>query len=269
VTTTPSPTDPLALLEAGSVRLSMSGPRADVVLARPEARNAQTPATWRALAAVPSLLPDDVRVVVLSGEGRSFSAGLDRRMIDGSGIPGEPGLADMARMDPADLDALIAGFQEAFTWWRAADVVSVAAVHGHAVGAGFQLALACDLMVCASDAQLAMREPALGLVPDLAGTRALVDIVGYGRALEICGTARWVGADEAVQLGIAQASVEPGELAGAVDDLVAALLAVPGGALAATKRLLRDARQRTPAEQLAAERFEQAGRLAELARLLG
>lgn len=257
------------LLEAGHVRLSVDGPRADVVLCRAEARNAQTPAMWRALAAVGDRLPPDVRVVVLTGEGRSFSAGLDRALIDGTGIPGEAGLVDMARMAPDELDAGIAGIQQAFAWWREHDAVTVAAVHGHAVGAGFQLALACDLLLVAGDAQLAMREPSLGLVPDLGGTHALTEAVGYRRALEICATGRWVGADEAVRLGIAQLSVAPDELAGAVDDLVAALLAVPPGALAATKRLLRDAGGRGMREQMAAERSEQAGRLHDMARLLG
>ncbi len=260
--------DPRALLDAGDVLLSVMGPRADVVLARPEARNAQTPATWRALAAVPSLLPSEVRVVVLAGQGRSFSAGLDRRMVDGSGVPGEPGLVDLAGLPPADLDATIATYQQAFTWWRASDLVTIAAVQGHAVGAGFQLALACDLVVCADDAQLAMREPSLGLVPDLAGTRPLVDAVGYARALEICATGRWVHADEAGRLGLAQLVVPVDQLAGAVDDLVAALLAAPAGAVAGTKRLLRDASARTVEQQCAAERAEQALRLGELARLL-
>jgi enoyl-CoA hydratase/carnithine racemase len=258
-----------ALLQAGHVRLSVDGPRADVVLVRAEARNAQTPAMWRALSAVGDLLPPDVRVVVLSGQGRSFSAGLDRALIDGTGIAGEVGLVDMARMPADELDATIAGIQQAFTWWREHDAVTVAAVHGHAVGAGFQLALACDLLVVASDAQLAMREPSLGLVPDLGGTHALTEAVGYRRALEICATGRWVGAEEAVRLGVAQLAVDPSELSGTVDDLVAALLAVPPGALAATKRLLRDAGGRDRREQMAAERAEQAGRLAELAGLLG
>jgi enoyl-CoA hydratase/carnithine racemase len=261
--------DDTALLEAGSVRLTVAGARADVVLARPEARNAQTPATWRALAALPRLLPADVRVVVLSGEGASFSAGLDRRMLEPAGIPGEPGLVAMAQMGPDALDAAIAGFQQGFSWWRDSDAVTVAAVQGHAVGAGFQLALACDLVLCAHDAQLCMREPALGLVPDLGGTQVLVERVGYPRALEICATTRWVHAPEAVRLGLALMAVPADELAGAVDDLVAALMAAPAGAVAATKRLLRDAPSRTYPQQLAAERREQAGRLADLARLLG
>lgn len=255
-------------LSAGDVELHVAGPRADVVLVRPQARNAQTPATWRALAAVPELLGDDVRVVVLSARGTSFSAGLDRRMIDGSGIPGEPALTDMARISAADLTATIGQFQRAFTWWREVEAVTVAAVQGHAVGAGFQLALATDLLLCGDDAQLAMRETSLGLVPDLGGTAPLVATVGYSRALEICATGRWVHAEEAARLGLAQAVVPLDALAAATDDLVAALLAAPGGALSATKHLLAGAGERTRAEQLQAERTAQVGRLAELARLL-
>ena len=63
-------------------------------------------------------------------------------------------------------------------------MVSIASVQGHAIGAGFQLALACDLRVMADDALLSMRETSLGLVPDLGGTQPLVDVVGYARALE-------------------------------------------------------------------------------------
>jgi enoyl-CoA hydratase/carnithine racemase len=147
---------------------------ATVVLDRPEKRNAQTPAMWRRLAAVGrQLLADDaVRVVLLRAEGPSFSAGLDRAMFT-TGLEGEPGLLTLAALDDAALDKTIDGFQQAFAWWRDDRVVSIAAVQGHAVGAGFQLALGCDLRVVADDVQLAMKETSLGLVPDLGGTRPL------------------------------------------------------------------------------------------------
>jgi enoyl-CoA hydratase/carnithine racemase len=237
-----------------------------VTLARPEKRNAQTPATWRALAeAGRQVLADDgVRVVVLRAEGASFSAGLDRAMFT-TGLPGEPGLAQLAALDDEALDTAIAGFQQAFAWWRDPQVVTVAAVQGHAVGAGFQLALACDLRVLADDAQLAMREPSLGLVPDLAGTKPLVDAVGFSRALEICITGRWVGAAEAVDLGLASLVVPRDELDAAARDLAAALLAAPAGAVRATKGLLLGAAGRGHGEQQAAERSAQAGRLRDLA----
>jgi enoyl-CoA hydratase/carnithine racemase len=222
---------------------------------------------WRGLAAIGrELLADDsVRVVVLRGEGESFSAGLDRSMFT-TGVDGEPGLAQLAGYDDDTLDAAIAGFQEAFTWWRDPRVVSIAAVQGHAVGAGFQLALGCDLRVVADDVQLAMKEPSLGLVPDLAGTKPLVELVGYARALEICTTGRWVGAEEAVATGLASAAVRRDELDRAALDLAAAVLSATSGAVRATKELLQGAAGRSHHEQQAAERAAQAGRLRELAR---
>ena len=82
---------------------------------------------------------------------------------------------------------------------RVPAVVSVAAVQGHAIGAGFQLALGADIRIVAEDAQFTMAEPTLGLVPDLGGTKRLVDLVGYSRAAEICLTGRRVGAEEALR----------------------------------------------------------------------
>jgi enoyl-CoA hydratase/carnithine racemase len=250
---------------SAGIRVSVSGRRVTVTLDRASTRNAQTPATWRALTEVGEAVAVSAPgVVVLRAEGPSFSAGLDRAMFT-SGPDGEPGLAQLALLDDEALDAAIAGFQRAFTWWREVDAVTVAAVGGHAVGAGFQLALACDLRVVADDVALAMRETSLGLVPDLAGTLPLVGLVGYPRALEVCATGRRVGAEEAVRLGLAEVTVPRAELDAAADDLAAALLEAPGGALAATKALLRDAHGRAPAEQQAAERRAQAGRLRELA----
>jgi enoyl-CoA hydratase/carnithine racemase len=138
-------------------------------------------------------------------------------------------------------------------------------VQGHAVGAGFQLALACDLRVVADDARFAMRETSLGLVPDLTGSGRLVDAVGYARALEVCLTGRWVGAQEAVDIGLAQVMVRGDELGAAVDDLVAALTAPDAGAVRETKRLLQGAARHAPDEQHARERQAQQRRLVALA----
>ncbi|MGI5442486.1 enoyl-CoA hydratase/isomerase family protein [Streptomyces shenzhenensis] len=261
-----SPDQDLApALDKDGVRLTVDDTLATVTLTRPAKRNAQSPALWRALAEAGRLLPGTVRVVVLRGEGKSFSAGLDRQMFTPDGIPGEPTFTDLARRDDAELDASIAAFQEAFTWWRRNDLVSVAAVQGHAIGAGFQLALACDLRVVADDVQFAMRETSLGIVPDLTGTHPLVELVGYARALEICVTGRFVGAEEAVSCGLANLAVPVGELDAAVRDLAGALLAAPRDAVVETKALLRGAGARSYEEQCAAERAAQARRLRDLA----
>ncbi|CAL2061967.1 MULTISPECIES: enoyl-CoA hydratase/isomerase family protein [Streptomyces] len=253
------------VLDKDGVRLTVDDAIATVTLTNPAKRNAQSPALWRALAEAGRLLPGSVRVVVLRGEGKSFSAGLDRQMFTPEGIPGEPTFTDIARRDDAGLDATIAEFQEAFTWWRRNDIVSVAAVQGHAIGAGFQLALACDLRIVADDVQFAMRETSLGIVPDLAGTHPLVGLVGYARALEICVTGRFVGAQESVSSGLANLAVAGDELDGAVRDLTAALVAAPRDAVVETKALLSGAAGRSYDEQRSAERAAQARRLRDLA----
>jgi enoyl-CoA hydratase/carnithine racemase len=255
----------VSVSEDVGVRLEVDGPVATVVLDRPDKRNAQTPAMWQRLAEIGDTLPAGVRVVVLRGEGASFSAGLDRRMFTPEGVPGQGSLFGLTSLDDDALAATIEGFQEGFTWWRRPDVVTVAAVQGHALGAGFQLALACDLRVVAEDAKLAMLETTLGLVPDLGGTKPLVDLVGYARALEICVTGRTVLAPEAAELGLATVVVPGEQLQDAVRDLVDALLAAPHGAVAGTKRLLQSAVHSDYDAQRAAERRQQVGRLRELA----
>ncbi|WP_377268802.1 enoyl-CoA hydratase/isomerase family protein [Peterkaempfera sp. SMS 1(5)a] len=253
--------------EQAGVRLEVDGALATVTLCHPKRRNAQTPAMWRALAAVGSSLPGSVRVVLLRAEGVSFSAGLDRAMFTPEGIPGEPNFLSLAATSDEETDAVIAGFQEGFSWWRRPDVITVAAVQGHAVGAGFQLALACDLRVVADDVQFAMKETALGLVPDLTGTKPLVALVGYARALEICVTGRWVYAEEAVAGGLANLAVPAAELDAAARDLAGALLAAPRNAVIETKALLQGAVDRGYDEQRAAERAAQTRRMRDLAGL--
>jgi enoyl-CoA hydratase/carnithine racemase len=252
----PVPTDARDDEFDGGVRLDIAGDAvARVTLDAPGRRNAQSPAMWDRLTEIGRTLPPSVRVVVLRAEGASFSAGLDRSILLGQG---SPSLRSLAELDDDRLDETIAGYQQAFTWWGRPDLVSIAAVQGHAVGAGFQLALACDLRVLADDARLQMKETSLGLVPDLGGTKRLVDLAGYPAALEICATGRWVDAREALELRLANLVVPRDDLDAAVDDLVAAVLAAPAQAVRQTKALLTEAGRRTPDAQRAAERRAQA-----------
>ncbi|WNV84303.1 enoyl-CoA hydratase/isomerase family protein [Umezawaea sp. Da 62-37] len=257
------------VLERGGVRLVVDGPRATVTLDRPDVLNAQTPSTWQALRAIGEGLDPDVLVVVVRGSGRAFSAGLDRRMFSG-GVPGEPGLTDILRQGPEQGDAQIAEFQHGFTWLRDPKRVTIAAVAGHAIGAGFQLALACDFRVIADDTKFSMAETTLGLVPDLGGTLPLVRLVGYARAAELCVTGRRVEAEEALRVGLANHVVPLADLDTAVDDLVAQVLRPLPGAVRETLALIAAAADGTTAEeQLALERAAQLRRLGELAALAG
>jgi enoyl-CoA hydratase/carnithine racemase len=240
------------------IRLDRAGPVATISLCRPDVLNAQTPAMWEQLREYGRELPGDVRVVVVRGEGRAFSAGLDRTAAAGA-------LAELAALPVSEAEARIAGYQEAFSWLRRPDLVTVAAVQGHAVGAGFQLALACDLRVLAEDAQLSMAEITLGLVPDLTGTDRLVDLVGYARALEICLTARRLDAAEASRLGLANVVVPAAQLDSAVTELTGTVLAANRDAVVEIKALLSGARERAGERQWAAERAAQVRRIRDLA----
>lgn len=221
-----------------------------VVLHGPRTLGSQTPDTWAALARAAADLPAGTRAVVLRGSGRAFSSGLDRSVM---GLLGELG-----RRPADEVAEQVRAYQAAFTCWRPPGVLTVAAVAGPAVGAGFQLALACDLRLAAADAAFRMAETSLGIVPDLAGTGPLVRAVGEQAALELCLTGRTVGAEEALRLGLVRAVVPVDELGAATDDLVAAVLASPEAAVRETLDLLRGAAGRAPEDQQRREREAQA-----------
>jgi enoyl-CoA hydratase/carnithine racemase len=242
------------------LQITVDGPVATLTLDRPDARNAQTPRMWAAMREFGTTLPESVRVVVVRGAGPSFSAGLDRAAFTPD--PADPdSLAALLASGETAAAARIASYQAAFGWLAGQRVVSVAALHGHAVGAGFQLALACDLRVVADDAVLTMAEVPLGLVPDLGGTKRLVELVGYAAALDICVTGRRVGAEEAHRLGLASRVSPRADLDETVAALVADVLRAPAEAVAEVKALLLAAADREQSAQEVAERTAQLRRL--------
>ena len=251
------------------LRVRKSGPVLTLTLDAAERRNPQAPSLWSALAEVGGGLDPSVRVVILRAEGPSFSAGLDRAMLTAQGAPGEPSILALAAGAVGPLEDAIEQFQRGFSIWAQVPAITIAAVQGHAIGAGFQLALACDLRVVAADVAFAMRETSLGLVPDLAGTSPLVRSVGYARALEICATGRFVGAGEAVAIGLAAVAVPGDQLDATVLELADAILSAPHAAVAELKPLLRSAIDASPDDQLRAEREAQARLLSAMVAVSG
>ncbi|AZI59483.1 enoyl-CoA hydratase/isomerase family protein [Nakamurella antarctica] len=245
------------LLEEGHVGLDVEAGIATVTLHRPAQLNAQTDKTWEALAWIGENLDDTVRVVIVKGVGRSFSAGLDREAM--------PGILELIAGE-TDTQALerIRSYQKGFSWLADTQFVSIAAVHGHAIGAGFQLALACDLVIAATDSQFAMREITWGMVPDLGGTSRLTQAVGARRALELCATGRAVGAKEAWEIGLVNTVVDTADLSDAVNALAQELLSRPAEALRAVTRLISTAASLTSSDQRLRERSEQVPLLREL-----
>jgi enoyl-CoA hydratase/carnithine racemase len=219
---------------------------------------------WTELLRVRRELPGTVRVVVIRAEGRAFSAGLDRTLFTGDS---PDGILTLPTLPREEATGRIGTWQQAFDWTSRPDLVSIAAVHGHAIGGGFQLALGTDIRILADDALFCMAEPTLGIVPDLGGTKRLADLVGYSRAVEICLTGRRVDAAESLRIGLASHVVPLGGLAAAVEETVAALLAIDRDAAAETKALLLGAATRSQDEQQAAEREAQYRRLRSMAGL--
>lgn len=266
------------LWQHDEVRVSDHGDFLEVTLCSPENRNAQDPNTWRALAEVANKVTAQTRVVILNALGVSFSAGLHTKMWGaasaGGGRARDAGadaaateaaqhetLTSLVRHDDETMDRFIQHAQSAFTWWANSPAITIAVVQGHAVGAGFQLALSCDLIIAADDAQFAMRETSMGIVPDLGGTWPLVKRIGYSRALEICATGRFVTSKEALEIGLVDRVVPLAQLGAAPDQLRLELSSAPIDAVRSLKQLLRAAEVSTKPEQLHLERAMQIQRL--------
>lgn len=211
-------------------------------------------------------LPGTVRVLLVRGEGPSFSSGLDRALLTRQGIPGVTSPLTLASWSPERAGQEIASYQEGLGVFARAGLVSLALVQGHAVGAGFQLSLACDVRIAATDAQFTMAELSLGLVPDLGGTKRLVELVGYSRAAGICLTGRRVDAVEALRIGLVSEVVERERLEAAGQEFIDQLLSRPREAVIETKALLLAAAGRSQHEQ---ERAEREAQYRQLRTLLG
>ena len=216
------------------VRREMDGEHGDVVritLNRPEVRNAQTPQMWDYLAEIGESLPQEVRFVILRGEGVDFSAGLDRGVFADTSSDGM--IAELQR----DPDAFIVQAQRAFRVWTQIPQIVIAAVQGNVIGAGFQLALASDLLIAEPDARFALRETSIGLVPDLGGTGALIDAIGYRRTFALCATGDFLSAEQARDAGIVDEITS--DLAATIEQRLSRLREVDAGSLTDLKRLLR------------------------------
>lgn len=196
-----------------SIEVRSSGERVDVVLNRPDVLNAMDFEVFDRLAEVADeLAGSDARVVVFSGAGRSFSAGIDVSSL--GTVAGTP-------------EENIARAQAGFRKVAALPMPTVAKVHGHALGAGLQLALACDLRVMATDAKVGLLEANYGLIPDLGGSTRLPQLVGTGRAKAMIWLAEKVSGSEALGLGLAEWAVDAQQLDAFVDSLAGRLIEAP------------------------------------------
>lgn len=235
------------------VRLLIDNHVAHVELSRPEKRNGLDLAMFEAIAATGAQLASmsNVRVVILSGAGPAFCAGLDVKSFFGSP-------AAFQRLGERDPGPANLAQQVAWTW-RELHVPVLAAVHGACFGGGLQIALGADIRLVHPEAQLSVMEIKWGLVPDMSLSKTLLDLVPRDVAKELTFTGRVIDGHEAVRLGLAT-RVEPDPLA-AAGELAREIASKSPHAIQAGKRLLDAAPDLPVAEAFALETELQVGLL--------
>lgn len=160
----------------------------------------------------------DISVIVINGEGKAFSAGVD-----------------VAAHTPDKVDTMLQKFHAVIRALVASRKVTIAAVHGHCLGGGAELAMVCDMVYTAASAQWGFPEIKLACYPPVACT-ALAALVGQKRAAELILTGRTISGTEAAKIGLANHAVRDEELASAVDQTIQELSRLSPAALAITKK---------------------------------
>lgn len=208
-----------------TIEVTADGPVGSITLARPGQRNAMDATMLRELVAAADLLDtaDDVRCVVVRGQGESFSAGADLSLLEGlDGAEDPRARADLGR--------------------RMADAIermrplAIAAIHGWCVGGAVVLAAACDLRVATADARFSLPEVDLGIPLAWGGVPRLVREIGPALTKELVITCRPFGADEAQRAGFLNRVVAPEQLDGEVDELATVVASKARVAVEATTR---------------------------------
>lgn len=212
-----------------SIVVRTDGAVARITLNRPDKLNALTIDAYRelgeALAAFANMTT--IRVIVLSGAGRAFAAGADIDQYVGMSADGLRAFIDTSR--------------ETVDRFAACPQPIVAAVHGFAIGGGFELVLACDLVIAAENARFGLPEATLGLLPGGGGTQRLTRLVGRLRANELIMTGRLITAAEAMSWGLVNRLCAVDEMGLAIDEMVDSLIAVAPAPVAIAKGLIATA----------------------------
>lgn len=182
-----------------------------ITIDRQRVRNALNKATIDELQVAVGELEEDpkLRIIIITGAGeKAFVAGADIKELH----------------ERTMLEALVPGMQKVYREIEQSSKVTIAVINGHALGGGFELALACDLRVVANHAKMGLPELNLAIIPGAGGTQRLMRIVGKGRALEMILTGKIINGQEAERIGLVTQSVESNVLWNVTNQLVESIL---------------------------------------------
>jgi enoyl-CoA hydratase/carnithine racemase len=241
-----------------TLRLEQNGHVGRLVLDRPDKLNSFTAEMWDELRTLGQELvanPGDLRALIVIGEGRAFSSGIDTSVFTtGSGLA----VDDAGARDSNPLVDMVMRTQESFSWLEDAPFATIAAVRGFALGAGLQIALACDLRVFARGTSVGLLELKYGIMPDLGGTQRLPRLVGPGKAKELIFTSARIDAEEAFRIGLCEQLVSDEELDEVAEKLAEKIAAQPPLAIKNAKRAVNAALDEPIADGLRVEANGQA-----------
>jgi len=171
-------------------------------------------------------LDDSIGALVVWGGERVFAAGAD--------------INEMSELDAVTMSRYIGRFQDVFTRLERLPKITIAAINGYALGGGCELALACDMRICADNSQLGQPEILLGVIPGAGGTQRLSRLVGVGRAKELIYTGRFIPAAEALAMGLVNEVVAPGHVYERAVELATTFARGPRVALQAAKDVIQN-----------------------------
>jgi len=218
------------------------GRTALVTLNRPERLNAYDTTMRDGLYDALLAVRDDpqVRALILRGNGRAFCTGGD--------------VAEFGTAPSASRAREVRWLRDVWGTLWTLPAITIAAVHGFAVGGGFEMALLCDQCIASGDARFALPETALGMIPGVGGTQTLSRLLGTGRALDLVLTGRWLDARAAERLGLVARVVVPGRLLASARSLARRIASLDRSTVGRLKRAINEGLDRPLEHALSLER---------------
>jgi enoyl-CoA hydratase len=200
---------------------------ATVTISRPQALNALNSRFFQEMDSLLAEMGrrDDVKVLIITGEGKAFAAGAD--------------IAEMVQKTQAEGREFSRAGQQTFRSLELFAKPVIAAVNGFALGGGSELALACDFRIASAKAKFGQPEVNLGVIPGYAATQRLPRLIGLGNALYLLMTGEMIGAEDALRIGLVQKVVEPDQLLAAATELAKAISAKGPKAVRLVKQVTR------------------------------
>lgn len=210
--------------------LQREGPVLSLILNRPEKLNAISPRLLEEMAQALDEISrmENLRLLVIRGAGRAFSSGTDLQALAGQGL----------ERVPTAFRYHLSRMQEVFGRISSLEKPVLAVIHGYALGAAMELALACDFRICTLEARFALPEVQYCLVPDLGGCQRLVRILGVARAKEFVMLGRAVDGSKAQELGLVNKAVSSDKMDQELDTWKEEILALPPLSIGLAKRVV-------------------------------